>query len=164
MSVGRVALLGGTGFVGRALARRLARFSMRMRGLMHRSPVLPVIGAGTRVQPVHVDDLADALQCLLRASRDVGPVIQAVGPHVCTMIELLRVLRDRSGARCCLLPLPQPVALGLAAVAERLPASPLCRDQVRLMRTDKIAEAGLEDLSAVGIAPDDPLTEPAEQR
>ncbi len=133
-------------------------FSTRMLDLMRRLPVLPVVGPGTRIQPVHIKDLADALRGLLKDPLEAGPVIQAAGPRVWTMIELLEVMRERSRVRCRLLGLPESVVLALAAVAERLPESPICRDQVRLMRTDKIADAGLADLATLGIEPADPLS------
>ena len=139
-------------------------FSTHMLDLMRRLPVLPVVGPGTRVQPVRIDDLADALQSLLQGPLEAGPVIQAAGPRVWTMIELLEALRERSGVRCRLLGLPEAVAVMLAVVAERLPESPLCRDQVRLMRTDKIADGGLADLTALGVVPADPLPESAWRR
>ncbi len=132
-------------------------FSTEMTGLMRRLPLLPVIGPRTRVQPVHVDDVAEALCRLLDGRPPPAGMIQAAGPEVWQLVDLLAELRRLAGASCRLLPLPDPLAMLLASVAGLLPGAPLCRDQVRLMRTDKIAAAGHPDLGALGITPRHPL-------
>jgi len=50
--------------------------------------------------------------------------------------------------------------MSLATVTGLFPGSPLCRDQVRLMDTDKIADLNHPDLSTLGITPHDPLEYP----
>jgi hypothetical protein len=55
------------------------------------------------------------------------------------------------GRRRLLLPLPFPLAEALAAGLERLPDPPLTREEVRLLRTDKVA-GGLPTPAALGIA------------
>jgi hypothetical protein len=53
--------------------------------------------------------------------------------------------------RRLILSLPFPLAEGLAAGLERLPNPPLTREEVRLLRTDKMAN-GLPTPAALGIA------------
>jgi len=132
-------------------------FTTEMLGLMRRLPMLPVIGPDTRVQPVHVDDMAEALRLLLGDHRFAGPILQAAGPRIWRIIDLLTVLRDQAGVRCRLLALPEWAALALAFAARPFPDPPLCRDQVLLMRTDKIADAEHPDLAELDITPRDPL-------
>ena len=132
-------------------------FSTEMTGLMRRLPLLPVIGPRTKVQPVHVDDVAEALCRLLSGHQPPAGMTQAAGPQVWQLVDLLAELRRRAGASCRLLALPDPLAMVLASLAGMLPGAPLCRDQVRLMRTDKIAEAGHPDLRVLGIMPRHPL-------
>jgi NADH dehydrogenase len=55
------------------------------------------------------------------------------------------------GRRRLLLPLPFPLAEALAASLERLTSPPLTREEVRLLRTDKVA-GGLPTPAALGIA------------
>ncbi|TVS09745.1 MAG: complex I NDUFA9 subunit family protein [Wenzhouxiangella sp.] len=131
-------------------------FSTDMLGLMRKLPILPVIGPDTRVQPVHIDDLSQALYGLLNQTSDPPPVIQAAGPKVWRLIDLLAALRDQAGLRCRLLPLPHWAAMLLASVAGLMPGAPICRDQVRLMRTDKIADPAHPDLTSLGIRPRHP--------
>lgn len=132
-------------------------FSTEMIGLMQRLPLLPVIGPDTRVQPVHIDDLADALCTLLVNRPNAAGTVEAAGPTVWRLIELLAALRRMAGARCRLLPLPWLAARMLAIVASTLPGPPLCPDQVRLMRTDKTATGEHPGLPGLGVRPRDPL-------
>jgi uncharacterized protein YbjT (DUF2867 family) len=132
-------------------------FSTPMTRLMRRMPLLPVIGPDTRVQPVHVDDLAEAACRLLTGDPAKVNVVQAAGPRIWRIVDLLAELRDQSGLRCGLLPLPELVAMILATAAGLLPNPPLCRDQVRLMRTDKISHPDHPDLLDLGITARDPM-------
>ena len=58
-----------------------------------------------------------------------------------TFRELLERLLAVLGRRRRLLPLPFALAEALAASLERLPNPPLTREEVRLLRTDKVAGA-----------------------
>jgi uncharacterized protein YbjT (DUF2867 family) len=128
-----------------------------MADLMRRTPVLPVIGARTRIQPVHVDDLAAAIEALVTARDLSDPIFEAAGARVCTMLELLERIRHAAHARCRLLPLPDRPALALATLAERLNDPLLVRDQVRLMATAKVASGTKPGLERLGIMPQSPL-------
>jgi NADH dehydrogenase len=132
-------------------------FSNQMLGLMRRLPILPVIGPATRVQPVHIDDMVEALLRLLKRQEPVEPILQVAGPRVWRHIDLIAALRDRAEIRCRLLALPEWLALTLAIVAGVLPQPPLSPDQVRLMRSDKIADPGIPRLADLGVVPRDPL-------
>jgi hypothetical protein len=55
------------------------------------------------------------------------------------------------GRRRRLLPLPFALAEALAASLERLPNPPLTHEEVRLLRTDKVA-GGLPTPAALGLA------------
>ncbi|MFP4334271.1 MAG: NAD(P)H-binding protein [Wenzhouxiangella sp.] len=134
-------------------------FRHQMLGLMRRLPLLPVIGPATRVQPVHIDDLVEALQRLLQARQQHDRIVQAAGPRVWRLIDLLAALRDQARIRCRLLALPEWAALMLAGAAAILPNPPLSPDQVRLMRSDKIAEPGIPQLADLGIRARDPMDE-----
>ena len=137
-------------------------FSGPMARLMRRVPVLPVIGPGTLVQPLHVDDLAEGLHAMLRRDDTTGLTCDAAGPARHTMLELLDRIRGAASARCRLLALPEWAALGLATITEPLPGRPLCRDQVRLMRTHKVPDGEHPTLTDLGIHTRDPLSALAE--
>lgn len=123
--------------------------------MLHRLPVIPLFGNGGRtlVQPVHIDDMAAALTTVLTHSGAAGCTYEIGGPDIYAFRTLMEIIRRHIGARCALVPVPDALALVLAAVLERLPSPPLVRDQVRLMHTDKIVSGRHETLAELGIAP-----------
>ncbi|MFU8832358.1 MAG: NAD(P)H-binding protein [Wenzhouxiangella sp.] len=134
-----------------------SHFASSMQDRMRRLPVMPVIGSGTRIQPVHLDDLVSGLHAALMDDKSEGTVYQAGGPRVVTMLDLLRIIRESHRLRCRLVPLTRATALTLAMIAERLPGQPLVCDQVRLMDTDKVLDGVAPTLAALGVDCRDPL-------
>lgn len=117
------------------------------------SPVLPLIGADTRVQPVQVDDLVEGLVRLVHDPGQEGKIFQAVGPSVYalrTVVEMFLASRQR---RRLVVGVPHGLARVLGLLLGCLPNPPLSRDLAELMRTDKIAEPGLPRLEGLGVRP-----------
>jgi NADH dehydrogenase len=80
--------------------------------LLRRFPVFAVPGDGRyRMQPVHVDDVADLC---LDVSFGSNAVVDAAGPDVLTFEELLEAVKVVIGSRCKLVHLPPGLAVGLA--------------------------------------------------
>ena len=122
--------------------------------LLKRFPAYPMFGRGlTRLQPVSVEDVAEAIaRCLQPAA--ANPVTYELGgPRVYTYEELLKAIADRLGRRPILFAVPFPIWRSLARIAEMLPGSPLSRSQVELMEADTAASAGMPGFAALGIAP-----------
>jgi len=131
---------------------RMARFS----------PALPLFGTGgTRLQPVFVDDVAEACARVLTDETTVGRVYELGGPDIYTYRDLLRLVLDRTGRWRPLIPVPFVVWETLAAVAAILPTPPVTRDQITLMRQDNVvagealafADLGIEPTPAADILP-----------
>jgi uncharacterized protein YbjT (DUF2867 family) len=115
-------------------------FFRRFAALAAASPVLPVIGGGrTRFQPIHIADAVDTLHVLLERPATAGMTLALVGPETFTFRELLERMLEVLGRRRLILPVPFRLAEVLAAGLERLPDPPLTREEVRLLRTDKVA-------------------------
>jgi uncharacterized protein YbjT (DUF2867 family) len=126
-------------------------FFARFAALAKVSPVLPVIGDGrTRFQPLHIEDAVRTLERLLERPETAGTTFALVGPETFTLRALLERLLAGLGRRR-LLPLPFALAEPLAASLEQLPNLPLTWEEVRLLRTDKVA-GGLPTPAALGIA------------
>jgi len=121
--------------------------------IARRSPVIPLIGAATRVQPVHVDDMAEGVAHILELGADTAPLYQIAGAQIYTLKDLVGELLDALGRRRLMLPLPNALALPLGRVLGRLPHPPFSREQVLLMMTDKVAVAGLPGLGDLGVRP-----------
>ena len=123
-------------------------------------PVMPLAGAATRFQPVWVEDVAQALVNLLcepqpgtqPVSRPVS--VQACGPDVFTLAELVRIAGRLSGHRRLVLPLPDAIGRLQARLMEWLPGKTLMsRDNVDSMQVDNVAAPGQAGLAALGITP-----------
>lgn len=112
-------------------------------------PFVPVIGSGrTRVQPLHVDDLAAAVAASLTTEAAVNQTYEIGGPEELTMDEIIRTMLRVMGRRKPLLHSPA----GLMKVAtwplQFLPAPPLSPGAVDfvLMEEPVDSTAVLRDL------------------
>jgi NADH dehydrogenase len=127
-------------------------FFTRFAAMAKVSPVLPVIGGGrTRFQPLHIEDAMRTLAVLLERPETAGSTFALVGTETFTFRELLERLLAVLGRHRLILPLSFPAAEALAAMLERWPDPPLTREEVRLLRTDKVAN-GLPTPAALGLA------------
>lgn len=121
-------------------------------------PLVPLAGAATRFQPVWVEDVAEAvLRCLLDPST-AGRSIEACGPEVFTLAELVRLAGKAAGIANGrgrpVVGLPDALARLQARVMEWLPGKPLMsRDNLDSMRVDNVAGGTLPGLQALGITP-----------
>ncbi len=128
-------------------------FFNRFATIARLSPVLPLIGGGgTRFQPVYVGDVADAIAKSVTDPACVGRTYELGGPHIYTFKELMELLLRQIHRRRLLVPWPFALAELQAAFFELLPAPPLTRDQVRLLRRDNVVTEGALSLADLGIA------------
>lgn len=118
------------------------------------APFVPLACAQTRFQPVWVHDVAAALAQLALSPPGTDRVLEACGPTVHTLADLVR--HAGRWARCArpVLPLPRRVGWLQALVMESLPGKTLMsRDNVDSMRVDNLASGRLPGLQALGITP-----------
>ena len=74
--------------------------------MLRRLPVFPMFGSGaTRLQPVYVEDVAEAVVRILRAPA-ASPLYELAGPRVYAYQELLRTIAASAGTRPFLVPFP----------------------------------------------------------
>ena len=114
-------------------------FFTRFAAMIRSSPVLPLIGGGTtKFQPVFVDDIAAGLLELLKRPQTTGKTYEFAGTRVYSFKVLLELLLSALNRQCVLIPIPFALAEMQAGLLELLPNPPLTRDQVRLLKTDKV--------------------------
>lgn len=147
------------GFPGATILRpsiifgREDQFLNRFAGLIRALPVVPVIGASARFQPVFVGDVADAVVAALdHPEAHRGTTYELGGPRALSMIELNRWIARAIGHAPLFAPLPDAVSGMLAATTGWLPAAPITRDQWRMLRHDNVVSEAASGLSALGIS------------
>jgi len=117
-------------------------------------PVIPLIGGGhTRLQPVYVEDVAEAIAHMLADTGTAGRTYELAGPDVYTMRELTEIVLRITGRRRLLAPVPFAVAEIQARLFELLPNPPLTTGQVELLKADNVANASLPGLRELSIKP-----------
>jgi NADH dehydrogenase len=120
---------------------------------MARLPLLPVIAANSRFQPVYVRDLGKAIaMAALDPQRFGGKTFEIGGPQVMSMIELHRAILEITGQTPEITPLPDFVG-SLFAAFGWLPGAPLTRDQWLMLQRDNVPAPGAPGLEAFGIKP-----------
>lgn len=117
-------------------------------------PALPLIGGGrTRLQPVYVEDVAEAIAHMFADPGTAGRTYELAGPGVYTMRELVKITLRLIGRRRLLVPVPFAVAAVQARLFELLPSPPLTTSQVDLLRTDNVVSGLLPGFRELGIEP-----------
>jgi uncharacterized protein YbjT (DUF2867 family) len=129
-------------------------FFSRFANMIRSSPILPLIGGGTtKFQPVFVDDMTAGLLELLERSDTAGKTYEFGGPQVYSFKTLLELLLTALNRQRVLLPVPFALAEMQAGLLELLPNPPLTRDQVRLLKTDKVVSGAEPTLGDLGVRP-----------
>jgi NADH dehydrogenase len=117
-------------------------------------PVLPLIGGGhTRLQPVFVEDVAEAVANILADPGTVGRTYELAGPGVYALRELVEMTLCLMNKRRLLIPVPFAVAKIQARLFELLPNPPLTTGQVDLLKADNVASGTLPGLHELKIQP-----------
>jgi uncharacterized protein YbjT (DUF2867 family) len=130
-------------------------FLTRLVKLVRTLPVYPMFGRGqTRLQPVHVDNVAEAIARVLdRPDGADRPCYELGGPRIYTYQELLQSIAGEMGIHIRTVPMPFAVWQALAGVAEFLPGTPLTQNQIALMKHDNIASDSLPGLNELSVTP-----------
>ena len=117
-------------------------------------PVLPLIGGGrTRLQPVYVEDVAEAIARVLAEPGTAGRTYEIAGPGVYTLRELVRIALRLIGRRRLLVPVPFAVAKVQARLFKLLPSPPLTTGQVDLLEADNVVSGTLPGFRELNIQP-----------
>ena len=121
--------------------------------MLRRLPVFPMFGSGViRLQPVYVEDVAQAVVRILRAPA-ASQLYELAGPRVYTYQELLKTSAASTGTKPFLVSFPFSLWHVIGYVAEALPNPPLTRNQVELMGHDNISKPDAAGFEALQISP-----------
>ncbi len=135
------------------------QFFNRFAGMSRLGPVLPVIGADTRFQPVYVDDVAAAAVKGVLGQAE-GGIYELGGPDVHTFRELMQLMLGIIRRRRLIINTPfwmaRLMAFGFGVVRMLtlgLVKGPVTRDQVINLAVDNVVSEGARGFDALGMRP-----------
>lgn len=126
------------------------QFLNRFAEIIRLTPIVPVIGASTKFQPVYVADVAQAI-ANAAGKPDVfgGKTYELGGPQTYSMLELNAWIAKTIGRQRSLCAVPAPIA-SLIAI---LPGGPITGDQLAMLKKDNVVAADANGLADLGVAP-----------
>jgi uncharacterized protein YbjT (DUF2867 family) len=118
------------------------QFVNMLAAMVRRYPVVPVIGTGQqRLQPVPVEQVAEAFARAAALATTVKHVYEVGGPDAVTMLELLdRIGAALSRSRVRKVHVPIGLVRPLARLLHRLPGFPLTPDQLLMLEEDNVCD------------------------
>jgi len=129
------------------------RFINRFARLLKMLPVLPLARPNTRLAPVFVGDVAEAVARIVASRAAVGQTYQLCGPRVYSLRELVQAVGVIAGTPRPVIPLPPTLAKLQATVMERLPGKPFSQDNLRSLSVHSICDSDAAGLRALRIRP-----------
>ncbi|MEO0904919.1 MAG: complex I NDUFA9 subunit family protein [Pseudomonadota bacterium] len=135
------------------------QFFNRFAGMSRLGPVLPVIGADTRFQPVYVDDVAAAAVKGVLGQAE-GGIYELGGPDVHSFHELMQLMLNVIRRRRLIVNTPFWMARVMAtmfgigrALTLGLVKGPVTKDQVINLAVDNVVSDDARGFDALGIKP-----------
>ena len=120
---------------------------------MARLPVLPVIAANRKFQPVYVRDLVQAIaKAALDPQTHAAKTYEIGGPQVLSMTELHQAILEITQQDTDIVAMPDLFGSLLSRFGW-IPGAPLTRDQWLMLQRDNVPGKGAPGLEAFGIQP-----------
>lgn len=135
-------------------------FFNRFASMARLGPMLPLIGAQTRFQPVYVDDVAQA--AVMGATGEAAPgVYELGGPDIQSFRGWMREMLSVIHRRRLIVNTPFPLAWAMAAALDfgqwitggLVRNAMVTRDQVKSLKVDNVVAEDARGLSDLGIRP-----------
>lgn len=125
-------------------------FVNRFAGMIAGLPVVPVLRAGAKFQPVYVGDVAAATVAALGDPHTFGGrTFELGGPDVLTMEGLQRWIAVAIGRNPMFLALPDFAG----ALLSKVPGGPISGDQWKMLQRDTVVADGADGLAELGVTP-----------
>jgi NADH dehydrogenase len=122
------------------------QFINRFAAMIGKSPVVPVLRAPVRFQPVFAGDVGEAM-ALASDARFAGRTFELGGPDVMSMGEIIRWIANTIGKSPSIVELPDAAGALLAS----LPFAPISKDQWLMLQRDNVVAPGAAGLDALGV-------------
>ena len=118
------------------------------------APLMPLAGSQAQLQPVWVEDVAQAIVQCLDTPSSVGQTCECAGPQVYSLSELVHLAGRWSGHNRPQIALPHWAGWLQAVAMECLPGEPLMsRDNLASLTVPNVASGHAPDLRSMGITP-----------
>lgn len=128
------------------------QFINRFAKMIASAPVVPVLRAGTKFQPVYVGDVADAVVAAIEnPALSAGKTLELGGPDILSMGALVRWIAKAVRRTPHIVELPDAIGGAIAAFGF-LPGAPITSDQWKMLANDNVV-SGENGLSVLGITP-----------
>ncbi len=126
------------------------KFVNMFAGLIAALPVLPIFGADKQMQPLWVDDAAQAVgNALSDPGTHGGKTYEIAGPEPLTMGQINRMIAEAQGRSRTFVEVPD----ALSAIFAALPGTPMNGDQWKLLKAGSVPSGKLPGIKALGIVP-----------
>lgn len=130
------------------------RFLNLFAKLNQRFPMIPLAGAQSKLQPVWVQDVAEAILRCVSGRASIGRSYELAGPRVWTMRGLVELAGRLVGWPRTVVELSDKVGQWQARLLELAPGEPMMsRDNLASLKVDNVATGRLSGLDALGIVP-----------
>ncbi len=124
-------------------------FVMMFGRLIGMVPALPVFGPNAKLQPLFVDDAAEAVANALETPGARGRTYEIAGPEVLSMLEINQRIAAAQCRSRTFMELPDSVS-GLIA---SLPMAPISRDQWALLKAGNLADPAMPGIRDLDVSP-----------
>ena len=122
--------------------------------LLRQLPIYPMFGRGlTRLQPVYVEDVAEAIAQLLRRPEKPSTIFEFGGPRVYSYAEFLRAVALQAGLAPLLIPIPFAFWHALAWAPNCCRIHPLRGIKWELMLVDTVSSPEMPGFVELEISP-----------
>ena len=129
------------------------QFINRFAAMIRMLPIVPVIGAGTRFQPVFVGDVAQAVAVAVANADTAGKTYEIGGPQIMSMLAINQWIAKASGRKKRYFPVNDIIAAATARLTGWLPGAPMTWDQWLMLQSDNIVSDGAAGLDTLGVTP-----------
>jgi len=132
------------------------QFLTRLAALANTVPVMPLINKGKqRLQPLYVQDVANAILCAISSPESMGKIYELGGPKVLTLEQVVNLVLDQIVQKSNALNISYKWAHFYGYLFEWLPVAwrLLSRDHVNQMSNDLIVSENALKLSDLGLIP-----------
>ncbi|WP_109356224.1 complex I NDUFA9 subunit family protein [Sphingorhabdus sp. EL138] len=130
------------------------QFINRFAAMIQMMPIVPIVGGGTKFQPVFVGDVAQAVAAALeKPARYAGRTFELGGPEIISMGDLNRRIAKMTKRDRGFFEIPDFAAKLMATCTGFLPGAPITSDQYKMLQRDNVVADGQAGLEAFDVTP-----------